>query len=108
LTDASDAMLAEPRQEKLLFTVREEAPSIKQRSSKHEQSSSPADRLIQTVEEILVSELTEAHSETQVATILGVSKAQTRTWLQQLVKRGTIEKLKKPVRYKAVGTAKLL
>ncbi len=108
LTDASDAMLAEPKQEKLSFSVKEEAPPTQRPPPKHEQSLSPADRLYQTVESILTSELVVPHSETQVMKILGVSKAQTKKWLQQLVEHGAVEKLKKPVRYRAVGTAKLL
>ena len=101
-------MLAEPKQEKLSFTVKEEAPPTQRPPSKHEQTLSPADRLFETVESILTSELAVPHSETQVMKILGVSKAQTKKWLQQLVERGAVEKLKKPVRYRAVGTAKLL
>ena len=108
LTDASDAMLAEPKQEKLSFTVKEEAPPTQRTPSKHEQPLSPADRLFETVENILTSELAAPQSETQVMKILGVSKAQTKKWLQQLVERGALEKLKKPVRYRVVGTAKLL
>lgn len=108
LTDAFDAMLAEPKQEKLSFTVKEEAPPTQRPPSKHEQTLSPAERLFETVESILTSELAVPHSETQVMKILGVSKAQSKKWLQQLVERGAVEKLKKPVRYRAVGTAKLL
>jgi predicted Rossmann fold nucleotide-binding protein DprA/Smf involved in DNA uptake len=108
LTDASDAMLAEPKQEKLSFTVKEEVPPTRLPPSKREQTLLPADRLFETVESILTGELAEPHSETQVMKILGVSKAQTKKWLQQLVERGAVEKLKKPVRYRAVGTPKLL
>ncbi len=109
LAEASDEMLAVPKQEKLSFTVREESPSVNQLTvPNREQGLSPADILFQTVERILTDELAQPRSETYVAKMLGVSKAQTKKWLQQLIKRGTIEKLKKPVRYRAVGTAKLL
>jgi DNA processing protein len=109
LAEASDEMLAVPKQEKLSFTVREESPSVNQLTvPNREEGLSPADILFQTVERILTDELAQPRSETYVAKMLGVSKAQTKKWLQQLIKRGTIEKLKKPVRYRVVGTAKLL
>ena len=73
-----------------------------------EQDLSPADLLFHTVDKILSRELAKPQSETQVAKLLGVSKAQTKKWLEHLVKDGSVEKLKKPVRYRAVGTAKLL
>jgi DNA processing protein len=109
LTEASDEMLSTPKQEKLSFTVREEPPPVNPSPlPKREEGLSPADTLFQTIERILTDELAQPRSETYVAKMLGVSKAQTKKWLQQLIKRGTIEKLKKPVRYRAVGTAKLL
>jgi DNA processing protein len=110
LSRASDQMAVEPKQDKLSFTVREEAPVEVNRPAtiKDEEVLTPAETLFQTVERILTCKLAEPHSENQVVKILGVSKAQAKKWLQQLVERGTIEKLKKPVRYRAVGTAKLL
>lgn len=109
LTAASDEMLAEPKQEKLSLTVREEsAPVNSLGPPESEQDLSPADLLFHTVDKILSRELAKPQSETQVAKLLGVSKAQTKKWLEHLVKDGSVEKLKKPVRYRAVGTAKLL
>lgn len=109
LAEASNEMLETPKQEKLPFTVREEPIPVGQPSAPaREQHLTPAAMLFQTVERILISELAEPRSETAVAKILGASKAQTKKWLQQLVKLGAIEKLKKPVRYRTVATAKLL
>lgn len=109
LAEASDEMLVAPKQEKLPFRVREESTPVEQPLvSDREQHLSPAAMLFQTVERILISELAEPRSEIAVAKILGVSKAQTKKWLQQLVNLGTVEKLKKPVRYRTVATAKLL
>ena len=44
-----------------------------------------------------------ARSEEQIAAELNVSKDQAKLWLQQLVEEGVLEKLTRPVRYRASG-----
>jgi predicted transcriptional regulator len=71
-------------------------------------SRSPADALFDAVQNILSAELSKPLSETEVAELLAVSKAQAKAWLKELLKRGVIEKLAKPVRYRVISTAVLL
>jgi hypothetical protein len=105
-------MAAEPKQEKLSFTVRQEAPiengSADGTPRTDEHTLSPAEVLLHAVETIVTRELNEPRSEADVAKLLQVSKAQTKAWLQQLMKQGSIEKLLKPTRYRTVGTKSLL
>jgi DNA processing protein len=112
LSSASVEMAAEPKQEKLSFTVREEAPaengSAEPPPSIAEDMVSPAAVLLRAVETIVMRELNEPRTEAEVAKLLDVSKAQTKAWLQQLMKQGSIEKLSKPTRYRTVGTKNLL
>lgn len=109
LREASNQIAAEPKQEKLSLTLREEpARPGANPAPTNKCPSSAADELLQVVEKILVVELTHSHSEAHVAKLLGVSRAQAKAWLQQLAKRGAIEKLMRPVRYRAPGTANLL
>ena len=68
----------------------------------------PADELFDAVQNILIRELSKPHSETEVAELLAVSKAQAKAWLKELLNRGVIEKLAKPVRYRVISTAALL
>jgi len=53
------------------------------------------------VRQILLQELAEAQTGSQVAELLEVSKSQAKAWLLQLVKEGTLKKLSKPVRFHA-------
>jgi DNA processing protein len=111
LNSTSKELTAEPRQEKLALRAREETASVapdQSLSDAPDKSSSPADRLFQVVELILVRELTGPRADVEVAKLLGVSKTQAKIWLQQLVKRGLLEKLTKPLRYRAVSTARFL
>jgi predicted Rossmann fold nucleotide-binding protein DprA/Smf involved in DNA uptake len=112
LSSAFSEMAAEPKQEKLSFTVRQEAPiengSADGTPRTDEHTLSPAEVLLHAVETIVTRELNEPRSEADVAKLLQVSKAQTKAWLQQLMKQGSIEKLLKPTRYRTVGTKSLL
>lgn len=112
LSSASSELAAEPRQEKLSFTVREEAPAENSSAAGlpliDERLISPAADLFRAVETIVTRELNEPRTEAEVAKLLDVSKAQTKAWLQQLIRQGSIEKLSKPTRYRAVGTKNLL
>lgn len=112
LSTASCEMAAEPTQEKLSFTVREEAsvekPACESRLQGDEPALSPAATLFRAVETIVVRELNEPRSEAEVAKLLDVSKPQAKAWLQQLMKQGFVEKLSKPVRYRTVAMKSLL
>ncbi len=59
----------------------------------------PARTLINCVRDIFTNLLGSPKSESEVASILQVSKAQAKLWLDALVKERTLEKRTKPVRY---------
>jgi len=119
LAAAVAAAASEPKQDTLSFVVREEHSSeAKGRDSAAVPANSPAtsadtaprpaQQLLKTVRDILVRELVEAHSETEVATMLAVPKPQAKAWLTQLVDEGVLEKLSKPVRYRRATTLERL
>jgi predicted Rossmann fold nucleotide-binding protein DprA/Smf involved in DNA uptake len=114
---AAADVAAEPQQETLSFALREKmassygdklpkpamTPSVLESSS--EQTGSPATRLLSSVRQILLQELAEAQTASQVAALLGVSKSQAKAWLIQLVKEGTLKKLSKPGRFRAAKSS---
>lgn len=57
--------------------------------------------------DLLLKELVESRTEEEVALRLGVNKAQAKAWIQELVKAGTLEKVKKskPAQFRAVAKA---
>jgi Mn-dependent DtxR family transcriptional regulator len=59
------------------------------------------------VREILRRELVASHTETEIVSLLGVTKPQTKEWLAKLIKQGTVEKVKKtkPVQYRVSTTS---
>jgi predicted Rossmann fold nucleotide-binding protein DprA/Smf involved in DNA uptake len=59
----------------------------------------PAEKLMHTVREILLSELEDARAEDDIAELLNVSAAQAKAWLKQLVSEGLLTRHTKPVRY---------
>lgn len=59
----------------------------------------PADMLLASVRELLLPLLSTPMSDTEVATVLGVSGAQAKVWLRRLVDQGVIEKRKRPTNY---------
>jgi hypothetical protein len=61
----------------------------------------PADELYAKVKE-LIGRLAMPKTEAEVATALDITRAQARSWLERLVKEGALQKLSKPVRYRAV------
>ena len=113
---AADAA-AKPQQETLSFAVHEKmAPSYGEKHAKpvvtpsmpasaSEQTESPATRLLSSVRQILLQELSEAQTESQVAALLEVSKSQAKAWLIQFVEEGTLKKLSKPVRFRAAKSS---
>ena len=44
-------------------------------------------------------------TETEIATMLGVTKPQAKDWLKRLLANGDIEKLSKPIRYRAIKSS---
>jgi len=63
---------------------------------------SPAEELFAKVRELLAKALSESEmTEDEVASHLGVSKPQAKSWLKRLVDEGALEKLSRPVRYRA-------
>ncbi len=111
LAGAADSVAAEPKQDTFSLSVREEPAGVAREpspSSPMVTPPSPADELFDVVRDILVRELTKPLNETEVAELLAVSKAQAKAWLTELLQRGVIEKLTKPVRYRVISTAALL
>ena len=61
----------------------------------------PAEKLLATVEELLLPYLAEPRTEADVAGAINVQKLQARSWLKRLVDDGSIERLSsRPVRYR--------
>ncbi len=121
LSAAAAAVAAEPKQETLAFALQEPpaarlaAPEIKfvaplvlaADAPAPAGAGSPADELFRAVRELLRRELAEARTETEVGTLLGVTKSQAKEWLTRLVAEGVLEKVTqpKPLRYRAVSSA---
>lgn len=111
LAGAANDVAAEPKQDTFSLSVREEpVGNAEEPTSSHSLSlvQSPADALFDTVQAILSRELSEPRSESEIAKLLDVSKPQAKAWLKELLSRGVIEKLSKPVRYRVITTAALL
>jgi DNA processing protein len=111
LAAAATALAGEPKQDTFSLSVREEPTETSEEPVKPMPASplhSPADALFDAVQNILGRELSKPRSEAEVAELLAVSKAQAKAWLNELAKRGVIEKLTKPVRYRVITTATLL
>ncbi|MBB1075117.1 hypothetical protein HUU62_11925 [Rhodoferax sp. 4810] len=47
----------------------------------------------------LITRLTTPHTESELAAVFGVSKAQMKLWLARLIAEGVIQKSGRPVRY---------
>jgi predicted Rossmann fold nucleotide-binding protein DprA/Smf involved in DNA uptake len=66
-------------------------------------SLTPADELFAKVRELL-EKITTPKTDAEIADELQVSKNQAREWLQRLVDEGVLEKLSRPIRYRAVSS----
>jgi predicted Rossmann fold nucleotide-binding protein DprA/Smf involved in DNA uptake len=124
LVAAAETVNAEPKQDTLPLTLREEptayaaAPvskpsetiSVKDEPAGIEVKLSPEAELLNTVREILRRELTEARTEEKVAALLGVTKPQAKAWLAHLIKESVIERVKKskPTQFRTVTKAECL
>jgi DNA processing protein len=111
ISRAANAVAAEPRQDVLPLSVREE-PRLRQSaasdSKSKSESATPGEVVLQTVTAILTRELSEPRTQTEVADMLGITKVQAKAWLSELAKRGVVEKLTKPVRYRTAQATPLL
>jgi predicted Rossmann fold nucleotide-binding protein DprA/Smf involved in DNA uptake len=121
LAAAAAEVAAEPRQESLAFSLREQAASCAVAAETnsvepHAPSAeahpapgmvAPADELFGEVRKILKHELATARTETEVVALLGVAKSQAKAWLNRLVEDGVLERIAKPkpLRYRAVSTS---
>ena len=116
MAGAKDTLSLEPRQESMEFRLREEpTPSVKETGSASVEadliaagsmdSSTPAEKLMAAVSTILFEALKKPMTDQEVAEILDVSKAQAKAWLTELAKSGKLEKLSKPVRFRAAGVS---
>ena len=118
LAAAAEDAAAEPMQDTLPLTMREEPPAYQAgketkavvpiAGTDEEQeipTKLPAEaELWHTAREILRRELVEARTEEEVAILLVVTKPQARAWLARLIKEGVAEKVKKskPATFRAV------
>jgi DNA processing protein len=114
------AAAAEPKQEALPFSLREQPVSytgpVKPVEPAHVADkepkviSSPAEELFKTVREILLRELVAGHTEAEIVSLLGVTKSQAKEWLAKLINEGAVEKVKKtkPVQYRAASNSERL
>ncbi|MCK9419862.1 MAG: DNA-processing protein DprA [Nitrospirae bacterium] len=103
-------------QDELSFAVREEqiklapvekpAPESEQMTTNRNSSSTatPAEALFDKVRELL-RKLDTPQTDAEVAQMLGVSKIQAKAWLERLVEEGLLEKIKKPLRYRAASSS---
>ena len=110
LVAAAESVAAEPKQDTLPLTLREEpaayeatpiATSVKaavkdDESVTHKPQPSPEAELFETVRAILVRELVAPRTEEEVAILLAVTKPQAKTWLARLVEVAILEKVTKP------------
>ena len=67
----------------------------------HQPEVTPAETLFSAVREAIRTILILPMKDAEVAAALGVTNAQTKAWLQRLVDEGAVEKMNKPVRYRA-------
>lgn len=114
ISKAVEFVAAEPKQEALSFTFKEQpvayTPSAQPTSQPGvvgdtaESKSAPAGELFRTVTKILQQQLSASKTETEVIDLLGVTKSQAKDWLARLLKAGIVEKVKKtkPVQFRAV------
>ena len=119
LVAAAEFVAAEPKQDTLPLTLREEpavyeatplATSTEVEAEAIEPTAadgkpSPEMELLNTVREILRRELVEGRNEEEVAALLVVTKPQAKAWLARLVEEGVLEKVTKPkpVRYRTAN-----
>jgi predicted Rossmann fold nucleotide-binding protein DprA/Smf involved in DNA uptake len=125
LLAASESVAAEPKQESLPLMVREDAPPLESPPvviptiRKNEPATMPeaeiklqfGDELFETVRVILRRELIVAHTEEEIAGLLGVTKPRAKMWVARLVEEGALERIKrsKPSRYRmATASDRLL
>jgi predicted Rossmann fold nucleotide-binding protein DprA/Smf involved in DNA uptake len=110
LTAAVESVAAEPKQESLSFALREQPtayvstvhpvkPAVVE---EHKIYTSPAEELFKIMSEILRRELVSGHTETEIVSLLGITKSQAKEWLTKLIKAGAVEKVKqtKPIQYR--------
>ena len=86
------------------FRRQAEARSLTAASETHPKiDSNPADELFTKVRELLLAYTATPKTESEVAEQLAVQKPQARTWLNRLAVEGAVEKLSKPVRFRAIA-----
>ena len=124
ITLASNSIAAEPKQGMLSLDLPE--PSIESQpensnipletreehvtNSVVEERLTPELEMLRTVREILRRELVEAHTEEEIAELLGITKPQARLWLSSFVKEAVLEKVppSKPIHYRTCKMANRL
>jgi len=124
LLAAAESVAAEPKQDTLPLTLREEpvaneaaplAKPIDPVMSKNESVTdkvqpSPEAELFEEVRAILRRELATARTDEEVANLLAVTKPQAKAWLARLVEEAVLEKVikPKPARYRTTQTIERL
>jgi len=113
LSTVVEAVAAEPKEETLSLPfdaeqkplVMEAKPNPPPVADTPVSEPLPQAELLLAVSGILSRALTQPRSEAEVAELLGISKPQAKAWLAELLKEGILEKISKPIRYRAVTTA---
>ncbi len=112
---AQDEEAKAPRQDTLELKVNEEGAdyraakeveepkSPRDLSEDHAETMSPADELLAAVGAIFTKILRDPLKEKEIVDLLGVTNPQAKAWLRLFVERGELDKLSKPVRYRAVS-----
>jgi hypothetical protein len=120
LAAAVESVAAEPKQEALSFALREQSAvysgSVKPVAAATavvetpKNISSPAEKLFNTVRDLLRRELVAGQTEAEIVSLLGVTKSQAKDWLARLMQEGTVEKVKKtkPVQYRTATPSERL
>ncbi len=92
--------------ERLSRPVRYRAAGVANSGSGSGDGFPPAEVLFASAKELLLPYLVEPRTEADVADGFDVGRRQARSWLKRLVADGVIEKLSRPVRYRATGAAR--
>lgn len=90
------------------YRQNEEPPVTLPPATENSDCATPASKLLNAISLILTDSMVEPMSANEVASLLGVSKTQVQSWLEELMRQNVVEKLKKPVRYRARKVANYL
>jgi predicted Rossmann fold nucleotide-binding protein DprA/Smf involved in DNA uptake len=76
-----------------------EQESTKDLGDRTDQSATPSEQILALAHKLLLEALDEAKSEDELEQLLGCTKAQIKQWCKDLVGKGLVRKMNKPIRY---------